>query len=298
MMRSQTYFDFTGIFPSCVQEYNAAEKNSNTSVILNPFNNICVGIKSQLGITGAYFVWTCSVLSNYLETIKVKSNEDDIKRSCKYFNYRLKNELKKINHSCSGERDCYENMITVYNKKNKKGLDKCRNHVENLDEVIFSKLGNLNWLYNNLGNFETDSHKCPSSRTYFNKYLDIYKTCHANDNTSFCEVLKKFKEEHMNSKKDENTCTLVPRILHQANKGGMRKVILTVTLLTFTVLIIIFILYMYTPYGSYVKPCIMKLKNMWNIKNKEQPFLVDSVEGAYKNMIGKNYLISYKSREY
>ncbi|GAW84429.1 variable surface protein [Plasmodium gonderi] len=269
-------YDFTDIFPTCKQEYDEAKNSCSFVSFNNPFGPVCSVMGQSLGITDYTFPWTCQELSCYLNNIKSKK-VDSIERNCKYFNYMLKYVLVNYTPTCEEEKSCYNKMITLYEAYDKYEFDKCKTYVDNLDHDTFSKFQNLYWLYNNLKNFEIDSHKCPKDRTYFKKYMKFYEICQANNNSSYCDVLRKFKVDNMKSTKDENACSVNTKILHQADRRDIRK---------------------YIPYGSYVKPRILKLMNIWNGKNNELPILIDSSEEKYKNLTDINYLISYKSLDY
>ncbi|GAW84122.1 variable surface protein [Plasmodium gonderi] len=298
VITDENNFDFTDIFPTCIQYYRRVESSINDYSLIDPYNNSCVLIKSQLGIDVQIFSWICKVLSHYLENIKNESDEEYKKRNCKYFNFILKSEHKRINPSCNAEEDCYDKMIEVYQTQRKSELGVCKYYIKNLSEDTFSKFKNLNWLYYYKENLIEDIDKCPSDSTYIEEYTKVSNLCPNGNDSSFCKEVRKFKDEYMKGAKSENDCSVVLKILHQADKRDIRMVILIVSILTFTILIIIFVLYKYTPYGSYVKPCLKKLKNMRNGKNNELPILMDLFDETYKNLTDENYLISYKSLDY
>ncbi|GAW84016.1 variable surface protein [Plasmodium gonderi] len=290
-------FDFTGIFPSCLQDYKSAESSVGYDLIKRPFRNMCILIETYFRTKVFGFSMACEILSHYLENINNLLVQEYKKRNCKYFNYKLKEELSHYKLSCIREKDCYTKMISII-FGNTKMSDVCQIHIDDLDDAIFSNFQNLNWLYTYQEKLQEDMDKCPSSNEYIKRFIEISNLCPEGNNSSFCKEVKKFKDEYMKGAKYENACSVVPKILYKSDKRDIRMVILIVSILTFTVLIIIFVIYKYTPYGSYVKPRILKLKKIWNNKNKEQSILMNSFEETYKNITDENYLISYKSLDY
>ncbi|GAW84446.1 variable surface protein [Plasmodium gonderi] len=63
--------------------------------------------------------------------------------------------------------------------------------------------------------------------------------------------------------------------------------------LTFSILIIIFILYKYTPYFSLLKPSVLKLRRNLKKNYKNNPDLMFSFDDEYKNSVDDSYKIAY-----
>ncbi|GAW84179.1 variable surface protein [Plasmodium gonderi] len=63
--------------------------------------------------------------------------------------------------------------------------------------------------------------------------------------------------------------------------------------ITFSILIILFILYKYTPYFSFLKPRIRKLRRKMNKNNKNNLGLMETFDFEYNNSIDDRYKIAY-----
>ncbi|GAW84647.1 variable surface protein, partial [Plasmodium gonderi] len=68
-----------------------------------------------------------------------------------------------------------------------------------------------------------------------------------------------------------------------------------ISLLFFSILIIMFILYKYTPFGSYLQPRGRRLRKLMKIKNKKHKNLIDSYQNMNNELNDKHYDVGYRS---
>ncbi|GAW84427.1 variable surface protein [Plasmodium gonderi] len=283
-------FDFTGIFPKCRTEYIAA-----TVVDNNAFYSECSNISREEGIKDYYYINFCSKLSNYLNHIKNKSDETDIKRSCKYLNYKIKDELKKLKPYCNSEKECYKKIVNSFKVRKNLEFDKCEEYIENLDEGTFYVLVYLNDLYGELENFEQNKDMSLFGSIILSTYSRLSRICEQSDNESFRVLLEDFKLNNNVIEKDITVCPKFNTFLHNSSRKRPRIVVLASFITTFTILIIAFILHKYTPFFIYLQVCIRKLRSVWSKKNNESTNIINIHQGEYKIFSEEVHRITYGS---
>ncbi|GAW82012.1 variable surface protein [Plasmodium gonderi] len=82
------------------------------------------------------------------------------------------------------------------------------------------------------------------------------------------------------------------------NEEKLVEVSTSTTVIIFTVLIVIFLLYKYTVFGSYLHPRTRKLKKQLMKRNNIHLDLMDSFERSYNNSFDNTYEIGYRSLDY
>ncbi|GAW82026.1 variable surface protein [Plasmodium gonderi] len=287
--------DLESIFPPCIKEYNDTLKTF-VDFLRNPFYNICTTISRTLlksSKTGYTFFNSCIYLSTYLKNIERKSEKDKISY-CKYFSFKLKEEINDLNHSCKNEVDCYQQMISVSvgNTKNNNSVpDSCKDLIENIHDDTFSLFQTLEGLYYKSNELLNDNEVCPHGSSCFNNYKKLCKICQKENNKELRIFLEKYKDEHLQNT-HAPSCIEPPKYLLSSS---IRTVLLTSFIITLSIPFIAFILYEYTPCGLYLQPSIRKLKEIWNKKRKEQQQLINSFESTYDELVDKSSQISYSA---
>ncbi|GAW84142.1 variable surface protein [Plasmodium gonderi] len=289
------------------------------------------GWKNQLNFTP-----DCRNLSLFLHHIK-NISENEKKARCKYFNYKLKDLITKNKCTCNPVSKCYENMIaekgaymTVPNI--------CKTYVDDLpilDGYSFTVFQHLDDLYNVIFHINIDKNKCHFYNNLFYKYITVLrnytyenKKIHSNlidkvilEFQKVCsgyvtppagfELVKRESENHntLNHKsvKSESVISTAgnpDRIFikhenHDAlydSSGTSTGISTGVVIITF--LLMSFLLYKYTPYGSLIQMKVKKLMKCLNNENEDDVNLIESFERKYKNSIDESYRIAYTTEDY
>ncbi|KMZ89805.1 hypothetical protein PVMG_06193 [Plasmodium vivax Mauritania I] len=170
-------YNLDEIFPTYKCDYD-----KETEKAINQYKDDCSKISAKIcSENDEKFLAPCEKLIHYLKHIKENSAFVDKKKSCKYLNYILMVELKKISHSCEGAKNSYITMINEYSKKPQE-IDVCKDHIEEINETIFKKFQNLDSLYDIFYKFtstqgEEDNGKCALGGKV--KFEMIYMKNHA-----------------------------------------------------------------------------------------------------------------------
>ncbi|GAW83956.1 variable surface protein [Plasmodium gonderi] len=290
--------DIIGIFPKCIKEFNASKGIIDKNYFNNTYYNVCfTDVKNILQPNDNNFLYTCMVLSQYLESIKYKSDDSEKTQSCIYFNYMLKNEIEKYKISCNGEKECYLKMISVTDSNNTsiKVPEICKQHVVNLDDLTFYVLDKLNDIYIYFDNFKTENSQCSLGIKCFNTYKSLLEICHRSNNHSLCKFLQNFQGEYNEYMKNKNTCERVPQILYSYYGVNINKFYLISLIITLTISLIAFFMYKYAPCGSYLIQIRRKLKKRCNKESNDNFKIKLPPEPTCDEFINKRPKISYNS---
>ncbi|GAW84271.1 variable surface protein [Plasmodium gonderi] len=296
-LSGKEYFDFKNIFPACYDDFNANIIN-DSSFDNHTIKNTCNGITNHLKInqnTRSIFKSDCRYLILYLDYIEKNEFTVDIKAYCKYFNYKLKEILELYKCSFKDTKNVYEKMISIgNNSQHKKVANICITDFEDLDEGNFNVLHKLNELYYT---FRSKSNTCISNSDCFKSYIQLSDICDQGKNKSLCELLNKFKKENMKYMKNAESKEESPTVSYHSYVISARTIILTLFIISFTILMIIFFLYKvkyninYTSYRSFLQQILWMFRRTLNKKNKDNLKIMHSFELTYNNLIDNNYQI-------
>ncbi|KMZ76924.1 hypothetical protein PVIIG_06246 [Plasmodium vivax India VII] len=224
-------YDFNDIFPTSKYYFDIETKDLN-----NEYISDCFDISRQIHRDGKNeFIMPCQKLIHYLKYINKYPAIDDKKKSCKYFNYKLMDELKKIRNTCEETKDCYIKMINAYSKESD-GIDVCKEYIQEIHEKTLVKFQKLDSLYEIFYKFtstqeEGENGKCDSGRECSEKYSEYITLCNQISHTGFCKALDKFRDSYNFHMKNESECVKVPRYLYSPF-GTERRRTFSISLIT------------------------------------------------------------------
>ncbi|GAW84072.1 variable surface protein [Plasmodium gonderi] len=282
-------FDFSGIFPTCMYEFNTAIRPADFEK-RRKYNNLCKNIGKALANNDPSFTLTCEDLSLYLEHIKGKGDNEK-KRYCKYFFHKLNNELKDQSYSCVGEKKCYDQIISTEQSDNNNLFKICHGEYNDFDEKIYTIFDYLDKLYTELKWFSYDIYKCLSDSDPFNEYMKFLRDFH--NNITLQSVLDEANEKYNNYRRKLRDCSVAANLIYYSSwTVGILFV------LTFSIIIFILILYKYTSYSPYIQQILSNLKHLWNNRSEEQHELYNLFDREYKNLTYNSYRILYNTAQY
>ncbi|GAW84051.1 variable surface protein [Plasmodium gonderi] len=293
-------FDFKDMFPTCKNKYSENIQNRGDSTY-NTYKTVCSEICKEFGDRDYYFLSVCQRFIKYLKYIYDEKNIN-IGPYCRYFNFKLNEELESLTFINKNTKEAYRILIEKYKSEYEdEEINKCQDYVGNLDNNTLYILEKLQELYDNFEKmkFYNKSYEGPqstenteetteavaldysdiTSEENYDKqppfckftedsvliYKNLLKICNAGNNNSFCEVLKKYKEEYNHFMESVPGCAGVPKILQSY-------------------------------YGKYMhKHLINRLKKLGCKKYNEYENLTDFFERTYDNLNDKNYIIEYAS---
>ncbi|GAW84324.1 variable surface protein [Plasmodium gonderi] len=192
-------------------------------------------------INKKYFYGDCKNLLLYLDYINKNYLNNDIESSCKYFNYMLKYTLNINNISKKSTKDAYNNMITQLDGNHTFSVPNiCKSYAKDISDDTFQKFDNLNKLYTTI---ERESGTCKKNSACFNIYTSNLLYCKNMNNISYCQELDLLKHQYIENSVHEPVNKEASEIRTSSFPTYIRTVFLTLTITTFAISTIIFILY-------------------------------------------------------
>ncbi|GAW84097.1 variable surface protein [Plasmodium gonderi] len=310
-------FNFKDIFPGCRNTFkNFYWISQYVKPEINRYSPVCrdFGHNVNLSYSQIAFNDGCVILGAYLEYINGKNRQDNtfnITSNCYYFFYKLKDLVKLYEAQCDTAKDCYEKL-----KKRPEGVRRitlpnaCEyNDVEKFDNSIYQVMKYLDKLYENfeslrIFNNQRNINKARTIATECEKnYKNLFEISKRSSNVSLNNLLKEYKNSYdqiINEIKDHEERQKMAQVASTGNEAG-------VVLLTFSILIIMFILFKvkrkfnfvnYTRYGICLQRKPRKLRRMMSKKYNEHLNLMDSIEKTRNDSIYKKYKISYGIDDY
>ncbi|GAW84144.1 variable surface protein [Plasmodium gonderi] len=339
-------FDFTGIFPTCTENFSWGVLDHRSGSTAHHFTELCSDFKNVVTENDSNignFVQYCRILGIYLEHIDNNKHKLNPEACCKYFYYRLnKDILDKYKCNCGGTQKCYEKMAEQ--EKSSKFMTKisniCKDHFVNIDTDALKIMENLGEIYNCINIFKTNRNRTTSNMHLFKRYIEeleknsykyksqlkkelekIIKKCedyireweadknfakHASDLLTHKNWINERKRK-LNGEVQKTTNSVVKQIQTSEFNVLVNKTLMShmkedvantginigTIFIRFSVLIIIFILYKYTPYLSFLKPRVRKLRRRLNKNNKNNLDFMYLFDVEYKYSADDRYKIAY-----
>ncbi|GAW84406.1 variable surface protein [Plasmodium gonderi] len=292
------YFDFKDIFPICMKEFNDIEKEKDNKIYADDFYSVCHSIETELNFKSSDFRKFCVCFSNYLQHIN-NAKVKNIEPYCKYFNYLLKDLLSYYyGSSCSGEKNCYKEMIKIFERSSKNDMNICELYVNNLEANVYEVLNYLNSLYNDLDELKRHNKTCISSNRCLRNYTEFLQKYNGMENDSLKNVIEIVKEHFFPYIKLEQETVVMQKQLHSYTMISATKVILIVCIITLATMFIPFILYKNTSCRLYIEPRIGRLKEIWHKKSKQALKILKHFENDFEELMDNNSKITYNTLYY
>ncbi|GAW84099.1 variable surface protein [Plasmodium gonderi] len=326
-------FDFTSIYPDCRNDFNNYNRSSLHASLYSGYSAVCNNFRLNIGVHGYGQVFQenfCLPLCYYLNYIKESNSKSDfnVDASCKYFYYKLKDLVKKYRGTCDERGNCY--VILRLPRKNATLInvpDICMKVVEDIsiiEENLYNVFYHLDGLYTAIHRCNKNPRLCKWDGKTCKNAIENLKTCEFKNNRSFNELITKFENQYnslcsepehksvkekrtpqeisiieKNSEASENARTQAIKDKYtSAMIGTFTDTGTGMVVLPFIIFIIVFVLFKYTSYGSYIQLGVKNLRSALKKKNKNHSDLIDSFEKTYKNSVDKKYKVAYASQYY
>ncbi|GAW84395.1 variable surface protein [Plasmodium gonderi] len=273
---------------------------------------------------------------NFIDDKKKSSVEKlYLEASCKYFFYKLKHLVHKHKGTCHNTVECYNEFIKKNEKKDVHRISVpqiCLQYANNndIDEYTFKILGQLDNLYDLIEIFKKREHRTYTNVKKFDSNINNLEKYSATYNKSLNEELEKIfkvfkdffntwstcwygksalpyfsnkwrdRKTFRGTEKIRNEITRVNTSTEISASIGTRTSTGTSTgviFFCFAIIPILFILYKYISYGSFLQPSVRKLKRRFNKKNRYHQNLMDSFHGKKHNLNYNDYRIACISED-
>ncbi|GAW84150.1 variable surface protein [Plasmodium gonderi] len=286
----ESNFNFTGLYPECRNEFDQCSSKMH-GLLYTSYSAICSDFRNNINarLSANWKIEViCIQLLFYLHDIIKKKHElnDNIKARCNYFYYKLLYIVKKYGGGCGKGDECYKyftdidektleimeyldeiyNLINEFTISHNRTTDKTHKFkwwIEKLENHPYKNESNLN---EELAKIIL---KCEEYRKNWNdKRFDYWAALLLTDswmNTRKMSLNRKASEttksieEHTESLETKRVGAqpLMNTVADDVKNTGIS---IGTVFITFSILIIIFILYKYTPYYSFIKPRVHKLR--------------------------------------
>ncbi|SBT55214.1 PIR Superfamily Protein [Plasmodium ovale wallikeri] len=269
---------------------------------------------------------SCIHFLKYLKYLKENISLHQKTGYCKFLNYTLNINLQNYLKNTQRTLNFYKMLNTEYPSQDYY-IEVCENEIRYIEKFVLGNIETLYNLYDNFGKYKSGSTSGNLSQCYYaNACASIYnnciKTCEVKYDELFCAKLKAFKEEYNAELTPGKSCYNEKNVLsypennstldtvhsswrHEShvlvggskfNSLGNNMITPIVTLLIIP--ITLFMLYKYTPFGSWLRPKIKRMNKTWNNINEENDeLLIDNSQIYQINSQGKNYHITYNSTQ-
>ncbi|GAW84232.1 variable surface protein [Plasmodium gonderi] len=310
---SKAQLSFKDIFPRCKTYYNSLTYNMNGGrvqiALKGPCNDISAEFTPDKYVNNVFYV-PCEKLGLYLHELK-NMKEDTRKPYCNFYIYELKREARNKSPKVNSFDDLHKKLIDSYSKTGVRIPDVCKEYVSIMNDDVYEIFKMFDELYDH---FKSLKHVRQNREQYVKLCVQTYEKFSEIDKTNFNNIideeLDRFKREFNSYLQKEPICrgdnasancflgnlginAITPEALSGDTASPMTWT--STGILSFAIIIIIFIVYKYTAYGSYLRPRKRKLKNMWNRKNKKHYELMNLFEQSHKNIIQNKHNILYNS---
>ncbi|SBS92207.1 PIR Superfamily Protein [Plasmodium ovale curtisi] len=235
-----------------------------TSSFHSEYNSFCNTIGSSHFNDKNAFISPCTYFAKYLKDLERTYQNDDRRNRCMYLNYCL-NDVSNVAKYHTYD---YADLFSAYKDVSSK-LDVCKDQIEIIDPDVFEKVKVLYELYHNVHNIKKgedtstniDCDKAKECFTYYREHLEV---CNTNSNNAYCQELTKFKKVYDHIMEDIISCENVPQVLPPIKNDSFNAVVLTSFILISATIFILFIIYKFTPFGSWIYLRIQRKKKLWN----------------------------------
>ncbi|SBS82033.1 PIR Superfamily Protein [Plasmodium ovale curtisi] len=246
--------------------------------------------------SGSEFFETCQQIANFVKNSTDASNSDKIDEQCIYLNYKLNAEMYRIKNISENTSGFYYYFINEY-EKYLDFLNKCNKNIKHIDKETFGNLEKVYELYHKLNIFITNSKSAENCKDLDNTaqlYEDHMRSCRKSNKNNFCRALHNFQHRCFSYINDvtsncpdvaktslftlgaqvysEDSDTDDAKFDEEEDDDDMDGSISGSPhnlLIAFAIILVIsftlYILYRFSPFGSWLRPHIRKGKRNLNM---------------------------------
>ncbi|SBT58673.1 PIR Superfamily Protein [Plasmodium ovale wallikeri] len=282
------YYSTLSAFIKYEDEFNSITNGSSDT---QEHNVNCTEI-SYVKFSSNDFTERCNKVARYLHYIKQKQDEDDGNR-CRCLNYLLNT---KTEYNIFSNKKCSE-LFVAYDEISAK-LDKCKSTIGCIYKEDIQKIKKLYDLNKSMKKLEKsiadkDEHINVNAEDFSRHYRNAIIDCPTDNSEGYCAELKGFQQYIYHFTKPENYSkasdilkTLIP------NDGTSSIIVPCIIILGIP--FFLYILYKFTPLGSWAHIQFQKKKKMWN-NLSENEYNLDIPRNDELNMENSKFNIKYHS---
>ncbi|SBT74446.1 PIR protein [Plasmodium ovale] len=182
------FLTYTNIFSKYIKDYVNA-----TITTEQADTSYCSSVSNKLSC-GSEFFETCQQIANFVKNSTDASNTDKIDEQCIYLNYKVNDEMYRIKDISENTTGFYYYFIEEY-ESHFDFLKKCKIYIKHIDEKTFGNLKKIHELYHNLNIFITNGKSADNCKDLHNAaqlYEDHMGSCRKSNKNNFCRALHNF----------------------------------------------------------------------------------------------------------
>ncbi|SBT33122.1 PIR Superfamily Protein [Plasmodium ovale wallikeri] len=256
----------------------------------------CENIKQEYSSYVYYDIENiCPVVIRYLTKLKENTHEYNTKEGCNYLYYWLYEKAHK-NNADDLTFTLYKSLLSNFGDYQS---EICTFNVDKITGDIFQKLKDLYNLYDHFDKFQKketcNSSTCNCAQECVDIYNKLEDSCSNDSYSSFCIELDKFGHKYNEHMKDNDTCEHTLKSVRSFRKNNLQVILLPPISIILVISFILFILYKYTPFPSWLLLRIKKNKRTRNYLNDESYQLLHNDKSRMDNSQNEPYNIEYHS---
>ncbi|SBT73302.1 PIR protein [Plasmodium ovale] len=291
-MKKRNKYIHTISFEKCETNFNNVTESPDAS-----HNGVCESISTSLEADESKLMIPCKRITMYLKYLNDKTTTVDIPLNCKYINYKINDEIRKLENTPYEHSDLYSKWIAVYRSSSQDIYTICKENVQHLDGVIFKKVQDLYNMYHKYNKYistsvSSNTIECTEFEECVNSYNNYESICINGSDKNFCNALDSFRIYYQSySGRVVSKCIgtdVLLKSFQMSTEDGQSSIdgeeleedddymdpfglqyIGTNIFIMFTIIILLsflfFILYRFTPFGYWLRP---RIKNKIKILKK------------------------------
>ncbi|SBT56507.1 PIR Superfamily Protein [Plasmodium ovale wallikeri] len=288
-VHGDSYYSSVSSFIKYEEEFNAVTNRSSDS---QNHKVKCTDI-SESHFSSKVFSGLCDKVAKYLYYIKQKQGEDYDNR-CRCLNYFLntKKEFKTFsNKTCSEIFDAHNAISTE--------LKTCELKIGCIPEEDIGKIKKMHELHNSFSKLEisigqNDENIYSNANEFAKIYKDAISSCNSDNTEGYCEALKEFEELCYYHAKSKNCSEIANLLKYQQELKKSFKIVFP-CIMVLGIPFISYIMYKFTPFGSWINTFLIKNKIIRHNMNEEvaDQYFQDTYEHADIENMFNSHNIGY-----
>ncbi|SBT74560.1 PIR protein [Plasmodium ovale] len=288
LLEREKYYSKANKFPQCKNEFDTFSKTSD-----GIFKYRCEDIFKNFEGSDSIYITPCVEVLKYIDYLNKNEFLHQNTEYCMFLNYSLNNHMQSIPENKYNSSKFYKKIKTEYTGS-PLNFDICDEEIKDINAIVRYHIEVLYNLYENFNKYISSCIPGSVPNCYFSDlcasiYKNSIEVCKTLFDTSFCNILKTFKDEYNAQIVRENSCYKTENVLSypevayiskylQAREGyvsltngyhmigsnispelySAKHNIIIAVIVLLLIPFILFIMYKFTPFGSWLHSRAMK----------------------------------------
>ncbi|SCA60603.1 Plasmodium vivax Vir protein, putative [Plasmodium vivax] len=261
-------YESVRLFPKFVDVYNISPEKYEHEYVSD-----CDYINKQFSHENDNsFKIVCQKIGVFIKNLKEYHDLADKNGACKYLNYIINKEIREFNNSDYETNEFYDNLINKFDEKNLNLRTDCTESIKLLDKNVFENMGKLYTLYSSFHKYiymDEESKDCNEIEKCVPLFKEYTQGCNGDRNDDFCNALLNFSNYAYSHNSVVMTCTgetstFTLGLKRYTDEDGSvdesdfdTDISQNSVFIAFSIILVVsvtlFILYKFTPFGSFTR---------------------------------------------